>query len=205
MADLNQVLTQVATNQNTNQSGSQNTTQSSNQFGSQSMSGNASQQQTPYYTQGQLDMQGQAGNLMQQILQGNIQNLGPTQAQLDAGNALFNQRILPKLSAVHGSGSPALNAANQDFNLQLLAQTFPQQQQFAQNAYNSLAQFAFNPTGWQQQSNQNSTQNNSATSNSLSNTIQNMLTQSNGTQTNTDVGGMLGSILSSLSGILGGM
>lgn len=172
MADLNHVLTQVATNNATNQNGSQSTNQS----------------QTPYFTPTQIGMQGQAQNLMQQILTGQVQNMGPTQQMLDAGNALFNQRQLPKLAAIHGSGSPALNAAQQDFNLQLLSQVLPQQQQFAQNAYNSLAGYAFNPTGFQNQGNQN----------------QQMQTDQKQMQKNTDTGGILGTILNGLGGILGG-
>lgn len=177
MADLNQVLTTVATNGTTNQTGAQNQT------------GNTTQSQTPYFTQNQLNMQGQAQNLMQQILTGNLQQFGPTQATYDAANAMFQQRQAPKLAAIHGSGSPALNSALQDLNVQLAGMFSQQAPQQATNLFNAIAQYGFQPTGYNN------------TGNQTQNTTQNTNTQQNQTQNNTDVGGILGSILSGIGGI----
>ena len=180
MADLNQVLTQVAT------------TNATNQTGGQTQTGSMTQSQTPYYTPTQLGMQGQAQNLMQQILQGNLQQFGPTQATYDAANAMFQQRQAPKLAAMHGSGSPVLNSALQDLNLQLAGQFSQTAMPQALSAYNAAAQYAFNPTGFQNVGNQNQTTN------------QQMQTNQDQLQKNTDVGGILGTILNGLGGILGG-
>lgn len=180
MADLNSVLTTVATNGTTATNGAQNQT------------GTTTQSQTPYFTQQQLGMQGQANNLLQQILSGNLQQFGPTQATYDAANAMFNQRQLPKLAAIHGSGSPALNAAAQDLNLQLAGQFSQTAMPQALNAYNAVAQYAFNPTGYSNTANQNQA------------TTQNQNTTVDQLQKNTDVGGVLGTILNGLGGLLGG-
>lgn len=177
MADLNQVLTTVATTGNTNQTGSQNQT------------GNTTQSQTPYFTQNQLNMQGQAQNLMQQILTGNLQQFGPTQATYDAANAMFQQRQAPKLAAIHGSGSPAINSAMQDLNLQLAGMFSQQAPQQATNLFNAIAQYGFQPTGYNN------------TGNQTQNTTQNTNTAQQQNQTNTDVGGVLGSVLSGIGGI----
>lgn len=180
MADLNSVLTQVSTNGTTNQQGTN------------AQQGTTTQSRTPYFTPQQLQMQGQAQNLMQQILTGNLQQFGPTQATYDAANANFNQHALPKLAAIHGSGSPTLNAAAQDLNLQLAGQFSQQAPAQALSAYNAAAQYAFNPTGYNNTGNQNNVTN------------QNMNTTQNQLQKNQDTGGILGSILNGIGGILGG-
>lgn len=177
MADLNQVLTTVATNGTTNQTGGQQQTGATNQS------------QTPYFTQNQLNMQGQAQNLMQQILTGNLQQFGPTQATYDAANAMFQQRQAPSLAAMHGSGSPAINSALQDLNVQLAGQVFSQAPQQATNLFNAIAQYGFQPTGYNN------------TGNQTQNTTQNTSTQQNQMQTNTDVGGVIGSVLNSVGNI----
>lgn len=179
MADLNQVLTQVAT------------TNATNQTSGQQQTGTTTQTETPFFTPQQLQMQGQAQNLMQQILQGNLQQFGPTQATYDAANAMFQQRQAPKLAAMHGSGSPVLNAALQDLNLQLAGQFSQTAMPQALGAYNAAAQYAFNPTGYNRSGVQNTNMN------------QQMQTNQDQLQRNIDTGGILGTILNSLGGILG--
>jgi hypothetical protein len=179
MAELGQVLTRV------DNSGSQVLN------GGQTQTGQTTQAQTPFYTDTQLGMRGQANNLMQQLLTGQTDQFGLPQASWDAANANFDKRTAPGLAAIHGSGSPTIAAAQQDLNVQLAGLSGQMQTQNGLNAYHAAAQYAFQPTGFNNSANQNTNMN------------QNQNTSTNSTQTNTDVGSILGTILGGAAPLFG--
>jgi len=172
-------LSQVLTNQNQNQA----QVSSQNQVG-QTNTAN-SQSQLPVFTQGQLGLQGQAGDLMNQILTGNTTQFGLPQATYDAAFANFNQYQAPQLAAQHGSGSPAIGAAMQNLQLQLAGMAGQNQTQNALNTFNSAAQYAFQPVG----------QNNNAIGSQFQNQVNNGTQNTNTNTLTTDIGGLLGGTL----------
>ncbi|HEY9678857.1 MAG TPA: hypothetical protein V6C76_12685 [Drouetiella sp.] len=171
-------LSQILTNSNT--AGAENTNTS--QFNSGNSLAQTNQQ--PIFTSQQLGLQGQAGNLMNQLLTGNTSQFGLPQAVWDAANMNFNNQEAPQLAAQYGSGSPAIGAAQQQLTLQLAGLAGQNQTSNALNTFNAAANYAFNPIGMNQSSlsQGNTSQLNQGTTNTLSN------------QTNTDIGGLLGGI-----------
>lgn len=171
-------LSQVLTNQNQ----AQTQTSSQAQAGQTNTANQASQ--LPVFTQGQENLQGQAGSLMNQILTGDTSQFGLPQATYDAAFANFNNYQAPQLAAQYGSGSPAIGAAQQNLQLQLAGMAGQQQTSNALGAFNSAAQYAFQPVGQNAASvgAQNQTMLNNGTQNTNTNT------------TSTDIGGLLGGL-----------
>lgn len=124
------------------------------------------QQQANVYTGAQQALQGQALDQGSQIMQGNINpNMGLPQSVWDAAMFNFNKYNAPLLAAQHGAGSPAINSAMQELNLNLAAQSGQNAVSNSINAMDAAAKYAFTPvgsnamnTGAQQQTG-NSTQN----------------------------------------------
>lgn len=138
-----------------------------NQTSNTNYNNNATGNQMNQFTAGQQAMQGQVGDLYQQILSGNLQNFGLDKATRDAAWYDFQQNQLPILAAQNGVGSPALNAAAEQLNLRLAGMSGQQAVPQATTLANSMANTAYTPVGYNtsNQSNQiqNQTQNNTAT------------------------------------------
>lgn len=153
---------------------------SQTQQGTTNFTSNQNGAQNPIFTAAQQGMQGQAQNLYSQILSGDVQNFGLDQATRDAAWFDFQQNQLPLLSAQHGVGSPALNAAAEQLNLRLAGMSGQMAIPNAINAANGLSGVAFNPVGY--------TTNNTSTQNQVQN-------QTNeGTSATANVGGVLGGL-----------
>lgn len=102
------------------------------------------------YTGGQEALQGQVtGGLGAYLNSGNMPSgfTGLSQAEIDAAMLNFNRMQVPMLAAQHGSGSPAIQSAQQDFLLQLAAMGHERGAQNYINAYNVAGQYAFTPVG----------------------------------------------------------
>jgi hypothetical protein len=145
--------------------------------------------QANVYTPGQQALQQQGANFISSILGGGAvpQQFGLPQVVYDAAFANFNKYQAPMLAAQLGSGSPAINAAMQELQLQLAAQGAKNALPGALDAFKAASNFAFNPIGQ------------TGTSNQLQNTQQ----QQTSNQVTADIGGLLGALpgfLTSLGG-----
>lgn len=107
-----------------------------------------SQQQANVYTGAQQALQNQALAQGSQIMQGNINpSFGLPQSVWDAAMFNFNKYNAPLLAAQHGAGSPAINSAMQELNLNLAAQSGQNAVSNSLNALDTAAKYAFTPVG----------------------------------------------------------
>jgi len=127
----------------------------------QQQAGTTGQQQQNTYTPGQTGLQGNLGNLYQQLLQGQIpSSFTNPAAATQAYQNNFNSQVAPGIAAQNGAGSPAI-ASQQALGLsQLQGQLYNQGVQNYTNALGQGAQYALSPTGVNsnQQTNQTSQQ-----------------------------------------------
>lgn len=110
--------------------------------------GNQTQQNQNTYTPGQLGVQGNLGNLYQQLLSGNIPSsfTNPT-AATQAYQNNFNSQVAPGIAAQNGAGSPAI-ASQQALGLsQLQGQLYNSGVQNYLGALGQGTQYALSPTG----------------------------------------------------------
>lgn len=147
------------------------------QTGNTQFNNNQTSSQMGQFTAGQQAMQGQAQDLYSKILSGNLQNFGLDPATRQAAWFDFQQNQLPLLSAQHGVGSPALNAAAEQLNLRLAGMSGQMAIPQAIQTASGLSNAAFNPVG------QNMTQ--------QSNQTQQQTQQNDGTTVTSNVGGTL--------------
>lgn len=148
-----------------------------NQQRNTNFSNNANASQMGQFTAGQTAMQGQAQDLYSKILSGNLQNFGLDPATRQAAWFDFQQNQLPLLSAQHGVGSPALNAAAEQLNLRLAGMSGQMAIPQAIQTASGLSNAAFNPVGF----------NRTDTTNQIEKQIQ----DNTGTTTTANVGGTL--------------
>lgn len=119
--------------------------------------------QLPYFTPIQQALQGQAGQMAGGLATGDIsQNFGLPQSVYDAAMFNFNKYQAPQLAAQYGAGSPTINSAMQELQLQLAGQSGQQAMGNYINAYDAAARYAFSPTGNMTSNNQIQTQNTQA-------------------------------------------
>lgn len=97
----------------------------------------------------QKALQGQSLGFISNLLGGSSvpQNFGLPQVVYDAAMANFNKYHAPQLAAIHGSGSPTINSAMQELQLQLAAQGAKVAVGNAIDAFQAAAQWAFTPIG----------------------------------------------------------
>lgn len=159
------------------------------QKGTQAQTGTAGNR--PYFTPIQEQLQGQSGALMSKILSGNVQEFGLPQAAHDAAWFNFNKQQLPQLSAIHGSGSPVINSAQQELQLQLAGLSGRMAMPQALDAFRAAGAFAFNPTGnnTTDTRNQNTTTDTNTTGYRMDNVV--------------NSGGLLGSLLQGIGSGVG--
>lgn len=130
-----------------------------NQTNNTQYNNNATGSQMGQFTAGQQAMQGQAQDLYSKILSGNVQNFGLDKATRDAAWYDFQQNQLPLLSAQHGVGSPALNAAAEQLNLRLAGMSGQMAIPQALQTASGLANAGFNPVGYNTTNQSNQVQN----------------------------------------------
>jgi len=108
--------------------------------------------------------------LYSKILSGNVQNFGLDKATRDAAWYDFQQNQLPLLSAQHGVGSPALNAAAEQLNLRLAGMSGQMAIPQALQTASGLANAGFNPVGYNTTNQSNQVQNQTQENSGMTNT-----------------------------------
>ena len=141
-----------------------------NQTSNTQFNNNATGSQMGQFTAGQQAMQGQAQDLYSKILSGNVQNFGLDKATRDAAWYDFQQNQLPLLSAQHGVGSPALNAAAEQLNLRLAGMSGQMAIPQALQTASGLANAGFNPVGYNTTNQSNQVQNQTQENSGMTNT-----------------------------------
>lgn len=106
------------------------------------------------FTPAQQGLQGQSLGFISSLLGGSLPQAFSSfvfpQEIRDAAFQDFNRYRAPQLAAIHGAGTPVINAALQDLQLRLAAQAAERAQGVvpqAVNAFEAAARFAFTPTG----------------------------------------------------------
>lgn len=74
-------------------------------------------------------------------------NFGLPQSVYDAAFANFNQYQVPQLAAQHGAGSPVINSAAQNLQVQLAGLSGQQAMSNFKGIYDTGLQYAFRPAG----------------------------------------------------------
>lgn len=140
------------------------------------------------YTAAQQAAQGQALNSLSSVLAGGSipSSFGLPQSVYDAAFANFNKFQAPLLAAQHGSGTPAINSAMQELQLQLAGMAGQNAASNFQGFANTLGHYAFTPVG------QDTGATRAANTNTVTNTSRN------------EVGFDAGGALAALTQILGG-
>jgi len=105
------------------------------------------------FTGAQEAMQNQALGGLSGILSGGsiTENFGLPQSVRDAAWFDFNKYQAPMLATQYGAGSPAIQSAQQELNLKLAAMSGQQGMSNALNAYRTGLEYAFKPTGVQEE------------------------------------------------------
>jgi hypothetical protein len=104
----------------------------------------------------------------------------------------FNSQQAPQLAAQYGAGSPAINSAQQQLQVALAGQSSQQASSNAINAFNSAAQYGFNPVA--KDATQINNGNTIATTSNLDNQNTYSTNNQNSTGTSTNIGGILSGI-----------
>lgn len=101
------------------------------------------------FTGQQQGLQNQSLGFIGSILSGQSPppNFGMPQVVYDAAMANFNKYQAPMLAAQHGAGSPVINSAMQELQLQLAGQGAQRSMGNALDAYRMAANYAFAPAG----------------------------------------------------------
>jgi hypothetical protein len=115
-------------------------------------------QQLNVYSPEQQALQGQVLQQGNNLLTGNISpTFGVPQSVYDAAMFNFNKYQAPQLAAQYGTGSPAINSAMQELQLQLASQSGQKAVSNSISAYQAAADYAFRPQGQTQQQTNNQT------------------------------------------------
>lgn len=122
--------------------------QSSSMQQSQQQAGNQMQQNRLAFNPGQQQLQGQLGQMGQNLMQGNIpQNFMQPQSVTDWAMTQFNKFQAPDLANRYGGGTNLIGAHRNELIAQLAAQSGQQAQGNALNAFNSIANYATQSIG----------------------------------------------------------
>lgn len=122
--------------------------QSSSMQQSQQQAGNQAQTNRLAFNPGQQALQGQLGQMGSQILSGNAPaQFGLPQSVADWAMYQFNKYQAPDLANRYGGGTNLIGANRNELIANLAAQSGQQMQGNAINAYNSIANYATQPIG----------------------------------------------------------
>lgn len=122
--------------------------QSYSQGTAQSQTGSNASTAQNTYTPGQTDLQGNLGQLYQQLLGGNIpSSFTNPAAATNAYNSNFNTQVAPGLAAQYGAGSPVIGSQNALGLAQLQGNLYNSGVQNYTNALGQGTQYALSPTG----------------------------------------------------------
>lgn len=111
-------------------------------------------QQRNQYTAGQQLLQDQSTAFISNLLSGGSApaSMGLPQSAYDAAFYNLNKYQIPQLSAQFGAGSPAINSAMQELNLNLAALAGQNSMSNSLSAYNLAAEYSLRPVGSNEQS-----------------------------------------------------